>query len=385
VFLNDNGINITVNQNEIDGSNHVGAGALFHLDQDNFDGFWFTNNCVVNGTTGTGFFVDGFRNVDSSTAGSRIPMFTGNFIANNGTGANLGRGAWGNGPISGNTFSNNVFDGLQGGPKNSAITQNTFDSNGRHGLALTSFGNVNPNFGGPGMTAGAQGNMITQNCFTANGFPAGGAGIFFSITQAAGTISTNVAQKNNVFRNFIGAQYLAVETNHAEYNWWGSPSGPFHPTNNPSGTGDPVVDNGPPPGGIDFANWLTAPAGSTPCSPHTSGKVTGGGQIGVPGGIASFGFNAKQSGGVGSGHLNYLNHFTGAHLDCTVTAVTTLTGTTAEFSGTCSPNSSSGSFQAHVEDHAEPGKGADKFIITYGTPAVTEGGTLTSGNIQIHK
>src|SRR5207249_2997739 len=83
--------------------------------------------------------------------------------------------------------------------------------------------------------------------------------------------------------------------------------------------------------------------------------------------------NAKQSGGVGSGHLNYLNHFTGAHLDCTVTAVTTLTGTTAEFSGTCSPNSSSGSFQAHVEDHAEPGKGADKVIITYGTPALGQG------------
>src|SRR5207249_10540975 len=50
----------------------VGSGALFHLDQDNFDGFWFTNNCVMNGHgtppgSGTGFFVDGTRNVDHGT------------------------------------------------------------------------------------------------------------------------------------------------------------------------------------------------------------------------------------------------------------------------------------------------------------------------------
>src|SRR5207247_1226272 len=243
---NDQGLNITINQNEIDGTNKLGGGGLFHLDQDNFDGFWFTNNCVVNGTTGTGFFVDGTRNVDSGGGSTRLPRFSGNFIANNGTGVNLGRLAWGDGPISGNTFSNNLFDGLQGGPKNSLITQNTFDSNGRHGLALTSFSAVvstDPN-------RGAQGNTVTQNCFTANGFPLGGAGIFFSATQFPGTISTNMVHKNNIFANFIGARYLATvpgttdtETINAEFNWWGSPTGPTHPSN-PSGKGDSVVDNG---------------------------------------------------------------------------------------------------------------------------------------------
>jgi len=39
---------------------------------------------------------------------------------------------------------------------------------------------------------------------------------------------------------------------------------------------------------------------------------------------------------------------------------------------------------ARVEDNANPGKNADKFFITYGTVA-NEGGTLISGNIQIHK
>src|SRR6185436_8183651 len=142
VFLNDNGINITVDQNDIDGTAKVGSGDLVHLDQDNFDGLWFTNNRVVNGLTATGFFVDGTRNVDKSTAGSRAPLFSGNLIDRNQTGVNLGRLAWGDGPITGNTFSNNLFDGVQGGPKNATIGQNTFTMNGRSGLALTSFGNT---------------------------------------------------------------------------------------------------------------------------------------------------------------------------------------------------------------------------------------------------
>jgi hypothetical protein len=49
---------------------------------------------VVNGITGSGFFVDGSRNVDKSTAGSRAPLFSGNLIDRNQTGVNLGRLAW---------------------------------------------------------------------------------------------------------------------------------------------------------------------------------------------------------------------------------------------------------------------------------------------------
>ena len=36
-------------------------------------------------------------------------------------------------------------------------------------------------------------------------------------------------------------------------NWWGSPSGPFHPTLNPQGTGDPVSNN------VLFSPWKTSP------------------------------------------------------------------------------------------------------------------------------
>jgi hypothetical protein len=378
VFLNDPGVDITVHQNEIDGGSKIGGGQLFFLDgADSFDGFHFTQNCVRNGPTAAGFFVDGNRNVGASA--NRAPLFDSNVFTSNNVGMNIGRMAVEDATFSGNLFANNNFDGLQGGPKNSTISQNTFDSNGRSGLALTGFSAIvstDPN-------RGAQGNRVTQNCFTGNGFlvPTG-AGISFSATQFPGTISTNVANENNIFGNAIGARYLGPETINAESNWWGSSTGPTHPSN-PGGMGDLIVDDG---NGIDFVPFRTTPAGGTPCipTPPPSGKVTGGGQINVANGRGSFGFNAKQDGGVGSGHLNYTNHATGARLNCTVTAVTQFSTTTADFSGTCSPDSTTPSFSAHVEDHGEPGaKNMDRFVITYG--AVTEGGPIRSGNIQIHR
>jgi parallel beta-helix repeat protein/predicted outer membrane repeat protein len=37
---------------------------------------------------------------------------------------------------------------------------------------------------------------------------------------------------------------------HAEYNWWGDPTGPYHPNANPHGLGDPVSDY------VTFEPWL---------------------------------------------------------------------------------------------------------------------------------
>jgi uncharacterized repeat protein (TIGR01451 family) len=124
-----------------------------------------------------------------------------------------------------------------------------------------------------------------------------------------------------------------------------------------------------------------------PPPPPQSGKVTGGGQVPVTGGTASFGFTAKVENGVASGNLSYTNHATGAQLDCTVTGLTFgPTPNSAKFSGRdCkAPKSAGGSFEAEVEDNGEPGKkNMDKFTITYA--GKREGGTLRSGNIQIQK
>ncbi|MCI0490195.1 MAG: HYR domain-containing protein [Blastocatellia bacterium] len=246
IFLNNNGVDITVDRNEIDGTSKTGGGGLFHLDQDNFDGFVFTNNNIVNGPTATGFFVDGNHNVGMSAA--RSPLISGNSISGQTTGMNLGRFAFEFGEISRNTFSNNAFDGLQGGIQNTTIKGNTFTGNGRSGLALTGFG------GAGDLTRGAQNNTITCNTFTGNGFAQNGEAVFFSSAQFPGTISTNTVNQNNISGNNRGATYAGSETIDAENNWWGSATGPAH-VSNPGGMGDAISDG---PGVIDFAPFLTA-------------------------------------------------------------------------------------------------------------------------------
>jgi hypothetical protein len=245
VFLNDSGIDITVDQNSIDGSSKVGSGGLFHLDTDGFAGFHFTNNCVFNGPTATCFYVDGNHNVGVS-ATPRTPLIDGNQITGCNTGMNLGTRAFTGGTISNNTFSNNNFDGLQGGIQLTTITQNVFSNNGRHGLALTSFGTL-------GVDRGAQNDSITNNCFLENGFgasctagtnngtlctsnaectgggvctPFNAAGVLFSASQAPGTIITNHVNNNNIRLNNIGALYTGSESPiDAENNFWGCAAG----------------------------------------------------------------------------------------------------------------------------------------------------------------
>ncbi len=258
IFLNDNGLNVTVSQNSVDGTSKVGAGDLIHLDTDNFNGFYLTNNCISNGATANGFFVDGNHNVGPST--SRTPLISGNVISNNNVGMNLGTRAFGSltvsnaGTISSNTLSNNTFDGIQGGMQHVLITLNQFKNNGRYGLALTSFGNL-------GTDRGAQNSQITCNLFTGNGFTnnssgtAGGA-ILFSSTQAPGTISTNHLNNNNISGNFVGARYAGSETIDAENNWWGSASGPSGAY---GGTGDAVTSPN-----VDAVPFLTS---TSPCAP----------------------------------------------------------------------------------------------------------------------
>jgi Right handed beta helix region len=239
VFLNDSGIDITVDQNLINGSSQTGGDA-FHLDTDNFDGFRFTNNCVSDGVTG--FFVDGVRNVGMSV--NRAPLFSGNVFTNNETGINLGRLAFEDGEITNNIFKNSGFDGLQGGPKNATISGNTFLKNARSGLALTGFG-------GTGDAArGAQNNSVVDNCFMANQTQA----VVFSSSQYAGTIATNTLNDNNILLNAAGAVYTGTETIDATSNYWGAADGP---SGDGSGSGD-TVDGQSGGGMISFTSFLTS-------------------------------------------------------------------------------------------------------------------------------
>jgi hypothetical protein len=116
----------------------------------------------------------------------------------------------------------------------------------------------------------------------------------------------------------------------------------------------------------------------------TSGKVTGGGTVNVAGGIANFGFivQAQSSTGQISGDLQYVNHASGAKVHSLTFTTLVISGNTATFSGTCTNNGAPCTFSVMVQDNGEPGTN-DVFTISInGGPP--EGGTLRSGNIQIH-
>src|SRR2546426_243489 len=141
------------------------------------------------------------------------------------------------------------------------------------------------------------------------------------------TANQNCIQGNSIAGMEVDPlAYPTTPQLNAENNWWGSASGPKEFPRHTSGMGDNIID---PDQNVDFDPWLkSCPTGAAPRI------VNGGGQINVTGGVGSFGFSAKQA--TQSGHLDYLNHFTGTHLNCTVNAVTILSTTKAHLSGMCS-------------------------------------------------
>ena len=157
------------------------------------------------------------------------------------------------------------------------------------------------------------------------------------------------------------------------------------------GTGTTAV----PTGAVTLTNTEVSVCGGAP--PHPPIKVTGGGQIPVPDpastGRATFGFNAQpnQSGGGAKGHLNYVNHVTGLHVngpvDDIVVIATNPDGSpkTVLFSGTCG-NLPACSFTVTVEDKGEPGR-SDEFGIrvTGGRSEVRSQRVISRGNIQFHR
>lgn len=116
----------------------------------------------------------------------------------------------------------------------------------------------------------------------------------------------------------------------------------------------------------------------------TTGKVTGGGSIGVSGGIGNFGFTVQRKDAADpiAGSLNYHNKATGAKVKSSSFTVYAISGNMAVFEGTCTNNGASCTFRVIVTDNGEPGA-TDEFTVSISGGA-EEGGTLRSGNIQIH-
>lgn len=79
----------------------------------------------------------------------------------------------------------------------------------------------------------------------------------FGILQTGGTLTMSQSSVHD--NGSFGSQNISPNIMNASNNWWGSSSGPFHPTLNPTGTGNAVSDN------VDFIPFLIIdPIGGLP-------------------------------------------------------------------------------------------------------------------------
>lgn len=140
-----------------------------------------------------------------------------------------------------------------------------------------------------------------------------------------------------------------------------------------------------------FGGCETSSGGTLP--ENTALKVTGGGQIAVDDGLATFGFNAQRKAGEVKGQFNYANHVTGLHINGAVDQIKVIGKvngvSTVQFSGTSNSkgrNALNTTFVVTVEDHGEPGFN-DEFGITVAGDAseITSQEVISRGDIQFHK
>jgi hypothetical protein len=96
-----------------------------------------------------------------------------------------------------------------------------------------------------GLNANTFGLLYVRNCDLARN------GVAMDITDLGGLAAGFPGNPNLIAGNTVGARGAgSVDGKHAEFNWWGSPSGPTSPLN-PGGTGDSAS-------GVQFSPFLTA-------------------------------------------------------------------------------------------------------------------------------
>lgn len=114
------------------------------------------------------------------------------------------------------------------------------------------------------------------------------------------------------------------------------------------------------------------------------GSTAGGGWIARGDNKANFAFNAEAT-SPPVGRINYDDSQQGVGLKGTVSAIS-VSGNKASFSGPCTLRDGSAcQYTVEVEDNAEPGKGADRFLIRWssGSSLSEASGLLGGGNIQV--
>jgi YVTN family beta-propeller protein len=118
----------------------------------------------------------------------------------------------------------------------------------------------------------------------------------------------------------------------------------------------------------------------------TAGQATGGGQILNASGNdqIAFGFNAKSDAMGIRGECTLVDPSTRTKVKCLDATTLVRSGAHATFFGNATLNGTSTKYRIDIDDLGEPGRGRDTFKLQVSS-GYTVGGTLVSGNIQIHQ
>ena len=149
---------------------------------------------------------------------------------------------------------------------NYTVRDNNFEDNAQGGIRIPV--NAAPTITGNTITGGDLGIFVDNGgspTITGNTIQDNQVGIRF---RDIGGSQPNI-QGNTISGNSqLGFQMLGVNgTVRVRFNYWGSNLGPYHPSLNPTGAGDPVSDN------VDFIPWTTT-SGTLPIK-NVSGSIVG--------------------------------------------------------------------------------------------------------------
>ena len=249
-------------------------------------------------------------------------------------------------------------------------------------LTYTSRGTAIGTFGSDSITIKVAASQL--NPFVTHGPPIGPGSVLVGLRGQ--TFTTGANAKRDIARG--GTQYTIS---------CGVPPTPV-PTSTPTPiapTATPTRTGTPPTATPTRTGTLTATPtrSSTPVPPTRTPtrtptpdlrpilKVTGGGSILVK--AVNFGFNADPT---PSGHLNYQDKEQDIHLvSDSIDSFTQTQPNEVTFTGTGHVGAQPSQFTVTVQDNGEPGTNDTFRIVITGAGASTRSGTLSQGNIQIHR
>jgi hypothetical protein len=115
------------------------------------------------------------------------------------------------------------------------------------------------------------------------------------------------------------------------------------------------------------------------------GKVTGGPNIAVPGGIATAGFEFQVRNGRPAGTLEYQDHATGLNLHADRIELVFVSGKDAWIGGVVAIGGVDHRFPLHLVDNGEPGRDDHFEILLDNGYRAGYGETISGGNVQVHR